>query len=252
MTNQPGLIDPQTDAVVNIDVQPTFMPGGGLPVADGDAIIPVVQLVTRLFPFERRYFTLDKHPAGHISLASSYVGLAPGTKLTFEEAMKWTADDHKIAPHAKFTLAQLQGYLGFVRFQILWPDHASIGTRESRVHPDLADEPCRIAITKGTDPCCDSYSGLRDNLGRPTGLGDLLKRDGVKRLFLTGLAFDFCVGWTALDAVKEGFEVFLVEDATRSVALPGTVEKRYADLLVAGVRIVRSVDLAVRPEIASP
>jgi len=245
MTNQAVLIDPATDAVVNVDVQPTFMPGGGLPVADGHLIIPVVQRVTLLFPAHRRYFTLDKHPAGHISLASSYDGLAPGTKLTFEEAMKWTVDDHKIAPHARFTLAELQGYLGFVHFQILWPDHGIFGAAESRLHPDLDDAPCRIVLVKGSDPCCDSYSGLSDNLGRPTGLGQLLREDGVKRLFLTGLAFDFCVGFTALDAAKEGFEVFLVEDATRPVALPGTVEKMRADLAAAGVRVIQSEDLVV-------
>lgn len=248
MTDRTVLIDPAADAVVNVDVQPTFMPGGGLPVTDGDKIIPVVQLVNLVFPPHRRYFTLDKHPRGHISLASSYVGLAPGTKLTFAEAMAWTSADHKIAPHAGFSLSELQGYLGLAQgqFQILWPDHGVIGTAESGLHPELDGLPCRTVLLKGTDPCCDSYSGLRDNLGRSTGLIERLKADGVRRLFLTGLAFDFCVGWTALDAIKEGFEAVIIEDATRSVALPGTVENMRADLMVAGVRIVRSEDLVSR------
>ena len=248
MAGKTVLIDPETDAVVNVDVQKTFMPGGGLPVADGDGIIPVVRLVNLIFPAHRRYFPLDKHPPGHVSLASSYVGLPPGSQLTLAEAMTWTADSHKLAPHARFTLSELQGYLGMVngQFQILWPDHGVIGTAESDLHPDLAGMPCRTVLLKGTDPRCDSYSGLSDNLSRTTGLGERLKFDGIRRLFLTGLAFDFCVGWTALDAVKQGFEVFIIEDATRSVALPGTVEKMRADLAAAGVHIVLSEDLAVR------
>jgi nicotinamidase/pyrazinamidase len=240
------LIDPTTDAVVNVDVQETFMPGGGLPVAGGDQIIPVVQRVNLLFPTLRRYFTLDKHPKGHISLASSYVGLAPGTKLTVTEVEKWTEADNRIAPQAHFDLAYLKVYLRRVGFQIIWPDHGIIGTAESRLHPALDDSPCRVVMVKGTDPFCDSYSGLRDNLGRPTGLAAQLRLDGVRRLFLTGLAFDFCVGWTALDAVKEGFEVFVIEDATRSVALPGMAEKMLADLQDAGVRVVQSEDLVAR------
>jgi nicotinamidase/pyrazinamidase len=239
------LIHPMTDAVVNVDVQKTFMPGGGLPVTDGHLIIPVVQRVNLLFPPGRRYFTLDKHPKGHISLASSYVGLAPGTKLTAEEVERWTDTDDRIAPQARFNLHHLRAYLSVVGFQVLWPDHGIIGAEESRLHPDLDDSPCRIVLVKGTDPRCDSYSALRDNLGRPTGLGDLLKQDGVSRLFLTGLAFDFCVGWTALDAVKEGFEAVIVKDATRPVGLPGTVEKMCADLAAAGVRVVQSEDLVV-------
>lgn len=243
MTGSAILIDPATDAVVNVDVQKTFMPGGGLPVADGHLIIPVVQRVNLLFPAERRYFTLDKHPKGHISLASSYAGLAPGTKLTADEVLAWTEADNKIAPHARFSLSQLQGYVAMVGFQILWPDHGLYDAQESRLHPDLDDAPCRIVLVKGTDPCCDSYSGLRDNLGRPTGLGDLLRQDGVRRLFLTGLAFDFCVGWTALDAAKEGFEVVVIKDATKPVGLPGTVEKMSADLAAVGVRVVLAEDL---------
>ncbi len=237
------LIDPATDAVVNVDVQPTFMPGGGLPVAGGHQIIPVVQRVTLLFPAGRRYFTVDKHPRGHISLASSYSGLPPGTKLDLGEVGRWTADGHKIARHARFTLDELKSYLGRVGYQMLWPDHGLIGTAEARLHPDVDGVPCRIVLVKGSDPKCDSYSGLSDNLGRPTGLGQLLADDGVRRVFLTGLAFDFCVGWTALDAAKGGLEVFIVEDATRSVDLPGTVDKMRLDLQAAGVRIVRSEDL---------
>jgi len=243
MTGSAILIDPTTDAVVNVDVQETFMPGGGLPVPGGDQIIPLVQRVNLLFPAHRRYFTLDKHPGGHISLASSYVGLPPGIKLTTQEVEKWTEANIRIAPHARFNLAQLQAYLQAVKFQILWPDHGIIGTTESCLHPALDDLPCRIVQIKGTDPCCDSYSALRDNLGRPTGLDNLLTQHDAQRLFLTGLAFDFCVGFTALDAVKEGFEVFVIEDATRSVALPGTVEKMRADLQAAGVKIIQSEHL---------
>ena len=243
MTDHAILIDPATDALVNVDVQPTFMPGGGLPVARGDEIVPLVQRINLLFPDRRRYMTLDKHPIGHISLASSYAGLAPYAQLAADEVARWTEADNRLAARARFGLADLQDYLSKVRVQTLWPDHGIFGTAEANLHPGLAGRNCRIVLLKGTDPRCDSYSGLRDNLKRPTGLGELLQEDGATRLFLTGLALDFCVGFTALDARDYGFEVFVVEDATRSVALPGTVEAMKEAFAKAGVKLVQSEDL---------
>jgi len=245
MSDRAILIDPATDAVINVDVQPTFMPGGGLPVASGDEIIPVVQRVNLIIPAERRYFTLDKHPVGHISLASSYNGLRPYARLDAAAVAGWTDADDRLAVCARFRLDELKDYLARVGSQTLWPDHGIFGTAEAMLHPDIRGLPGRIVIVKGSDPRCDSYSGLRDNLRRLTGLDQLLREDGVKRLFLTGLALDFCVGFTALDARELGFEAFVVQDATRAVALPGTVEKMLADFAVAGVRLVESEDLVV-------
>ncbi|MFA6603850.1 MAG: isochorismatase family protein [Patescibacteria group bacterium] len=243
MTDRAVRIDLATDAIVNIDLQPTFMPGGGLPVAGGDEIIPLVQRLNLLFPPRQRYATLDKHPRGHISLASSYKGLAPYSQLTAAEVASWTAADNRFAAGAHFRLPDLQSYLAQVKTQTLWPDHGLIGTPESELHPDLVRRDYRFVLIKGTNPRCDSYSGLRDNLRHPTGLGELLHVDGVKRIFLTGLALDFCVGFTALDARDYGFEVFVIEDATRAVALPGTVEAMRAAFLKAGVRLIQSEDL---------
>ena len=246
MASLPLMIVPETDAVINVDVQPTFMPGGGLPVAGGDEIVSLVKRLSLLFPAERRYFTLDKHPIGHISLASSYNGLAPYTVLTPETVADWKQAE-KLSVSAKFRLDELRAYLSQVGTQTLWPDHGLFGTEEALLHPELRGLSARIILVKGADPRCDSYSGLRDNLRQPTGLGELLLRDGVKRVFLTGLALDFCVGFTAIDARNEGLEVLVIEDATRAVALPGTVEKMLAGFAVAGVRLVESEDLiAVR------
>jgi len=205
------------DAVLNVDVQPTFMPGGGLPVAGGDEIVPVVGRVSLLFAPHRRYFTLDRHPLGHISLASSYVGLTPGTLLKAEEAEKWRAAHEHLAPQARFRLKDLKRYLRQVGGQMLWPDHGIAGTAEAELHPGLVGMPCQAILDKGGDPRCDSYSAFRDNLRRPTGLHEKMAADGVKRIFLTGLALDFCVGESAVDAVDYGFEAFVVEDATRAV-----------------------------------
>lgn len=236
-------IDPLTDALINVDIQTAFMPGGGLPVTDGDGILPVVLAVGRLFPKARRYATVDCHSAGHISLVSSYVGLAPYVQLTQTEVATWNTANQRLAPTAKFQLTELQDYLAVVGTQTLWPDHALKGSTESLTHPSFGRRYYGIVLFKGCDPACDSYSGVRDNLKRPTGLADILRRAGVRRVFLTGLAFDFCVGWTALDLAAEGFEVIIVEDATRSVGLPGTVEKMSADLAAAGVRLVPSASL---------
>ncbi len=247
------LIDPATDAVIDVDVQPASMTGGGLAVNGGDLIVPVVKRVGSHFPRRRRFATLDKHPRGHVSLASSYVGLPAGTKLTSSGVFYWTEANHLIAPHAGFNLAELKEYLAFCQVQMLWPDHALDGSDESRLHPDLAAVPYAWVLEKGLDPCCDSYSGIKDNLGRPTGLGPMIKYLGVKRLFVTGLAFDFCVGWTALDAKgddrDDGFdEVYVVEDATASVDLPGTVAQMQASLDAKGVKLISSDQLDGRTD----
>ncbi len=245
MSSQIILINAQTDALIHVDVQRTFMAGGGLPVPEGDRIIPVVLRVNKRFPARRTYATLDKHPRGHISLASSYAGFQNFAVLTAAEAAKWTEAEGFIRPHARFTLKQLQDYLASVGTQVLWPDHGIIGSDESHIHPALWSERFKAVIHKGLNPACDSYSGFKDNLGESTGLGELLRQHGVQNLFVDGLAFDYCVGWTALDAKKLGFgKVYVIEDATRAVA-PDSAAKMRDDLLAAGVEIIRSDALFV-------
>lgn len=247
-------IRPDEDVLIDVDIQPTFMPGGGLPVADGDKILPVVKRLHRRFPRERRFLTLDRHPRGHVSLASSYVGLPPYTVLDTVNTAGWTREGRKgsyVAPYrgiaegAKFTLDQLHVYLMKAGPQTLWPDHALVGSGEDVLHPALDPLDYVYAQIKGADPLCDSYSGFRDNLRRPTMLAARIRWHvpDAERVFLTGLAYDFCVGWTALDAIAEGFEAVVIKDATRPVALPGSVEAIEAKFAEKGVRVIRSNDL---------
>ncbi|HJV32661.1 MAG TPA: isochorismatase family protein [Patescibacteria group bacterium] len=238
-------VRPGKDVLIDVDIQPTFMPGGGLPVADGDRILPVVKKVHRHFARDQRYLTLDRHPRGHVSLASSYVGLAAYAALDAAAIKDWNEEFHGISGGAKFTFAQLRDYLAKVGTQTLWPDHALIGSGEDVLHRDIDSLAHVYAQVKGTDPLCDSYSGFRDNLRRPTGLAARIRArlPEAERVFLTGLAYDFCVGWTALDAIEEGFEAVVIKDATRPVALPGTVtdiEKKFA---AKRVRVAQSSDL---------
>ena len=242
-------IDRSTDASLDVDVQTTFMPAhdgfrdGGLAVAGGHEILPVVRATWGLFA--KKFATCDRHPLGHVSLASSYLDCyAPGSRLTADIVRTWEAGS-RLVSMMRIELHALIAYLEAVGGQILWPDHAIAGTPEGELHPHLASGEYRHVQVKGMDPLCDSYSGFRDNLKRPTGLADVLKREGVRRVFLRGLAFDFCVGWTALDAVAEGFEAFIIDDATRSVDMPGTVEKMRRDLVAAGVKLLHSSQLRV-------
>jgi len=232
-------INPFSDALIIIDVQPTFMPGGGLPVPGGNVIIPVIKKAIYYFSPQCTVATLDKHPSGHISLASSYIGAKPMDVLR-------TADNVRLAPHAKFTWEQLKEYLSKVGNQILWPNHGVIGTGDAELHPLLKKCDIGFFLEKGTDPACDSYSAFFDNLGRPTGLARYLREHGAKRCFFVGLAFDYCVGWSALDAVKENFEAFVIKEATRAVGSPAdSVRKILEAFKKAKINMVKISDLVL-------
>lgn len=262
------VINRATDAVVTVDMQSAFMHehtwtepvgpclhhlfDGGLPVKDGHLIVPTVLEVEK--KFDLRYATLDQHPKGHVSLASSYDGIAPGTVLTANEVGQWVPPGcvgsempgvvHCIGQDALFTLVDLQRYLQEIGSQILWPDHALIGTIEAELHPALDWLRYRHVQTKGSDPKVDSYSGFFDNAGHATGLGARMRADGVENVFVQGLAEDFCVGWTAIGAKKLGFKnVYLISDATKPVDMPGTRDKMHADLAAAGVEMITSSQL---------
>ena len=211
-------IRPSGDTLLVVDVETTFMPGGSLPVAEGDLIVPVVFDIVDQFPVENRIATLDKHYLGSICLASSYANLGEYTEIFPVDIKDWQEDDGNLTVHARFSVAQLKAYLQVCGRQMLWPDHGLVGTAESRLHPQLAQMDFGLIIKKGLDLACDSYSAIKDNLGRPTGLADYLRVIGTKRVFVVGLAFDYCVGFTALDAAAEGFEVVVLTDATKSVS----------------------------------
>jgi nicotinamidase/pyrazinamidase len=246
-SNETVRIVQATDACLDVDIQTTFMPAhdghpeGGLAVKEGHLILPIVRKTDDLF--KRKFATVDRHPLGHISLASSYVDHKPFVPLHEYPLLGMEWWPIIIGAAARFSPEQFLDYLTKVKVQMLWPDHAIEGTPEGELHPTIDRGAYLHVQVKGTDPACDSYSGFFDNLKRPTGLDETVRKHGVKRLFLRGLAFDYCVGWTALDAVALGYEVFIIEDATRSVDMADSVEKMRKDLDAAGVKVIRSDQL---------
>jgi nicotinamidase/pyrazinamidase len=201
------------DALIVIDAQNDFCPGGALAVPDGDAIMEVVNRVGALF--RHVVLTQDWHPAGHVSFASSHPGRRP-----FE------------------TIEASYGA------QVLWPDHCLPGSKGADFHPRLQTTRAELIVRKGSDPSVDSYSAFYENDHRtPTGLGGYLRARGLGRLFLAGLATDFCVLYSALDARREGFEVAVVEDAVRGIDLDGSLSRALERMREAGVRFLREGDL---------
>lgn len=200
-------------ALVVIDAQVGFMPGGGLPVNDGDAIVPVVN---RIAPrFANAVLTQDWHPADHVSFAANHPGRRPFETLRL--------------PYGE---------------QVLWPTHCVQGTRDAALHDDLCVPQAQLIVRKGFHRQVDSYSAFVEaDRTTTTGLAAYLHARGIVRLFLCGLATDYCVAWSALDARAEGFEVVLVEDACRAIDLDGSLARAWADLAAAGVERVTSDEI---------
>ena len=192
-------------ALIAVDVQYGFMPGGGLPVADGDAVVPVIN---RLVPhFANVVITQDWHPADHISFAANHPGRQPFDTLTL--------------PYGP---------------QVLWPTHCVQGTRDAALHDDLRVPQAQLIIRKGFHRDVDSYSAFMEADRRTsTGLAAYLKARGISKLYLCGLATDYCVAWSAQDARAAGFEATVIEDACRAIDLNGSLAKAWADMAAAGV-----------------
>lgn len=211
-------IDPARDVLGVIDVQPTFMPGGELPVADGDA---VVDIINRLLggPFRHAFATQDWHPSGHSSFASTH------RRPAYDTARLAYGD------------------------QVLWPDHAVQGSAGAALHPALDMTRVDLVLRKGAHPEIDSYSAFFENdRTTRTGLEGFLRERGFSRVFLTGLASDFCVAWSAEDAVRLGFSVVVIEDATRGIGLAhpehgDTIQAARRRLSELGVGFVASREL---------
>jgi nicotinamidase/pyrazinamidase len=183
-------IDPTTDILGLVDVQPTFMPGGELPVAGGDAIVPIVNRLLGFFA--HAFATQDWHPPNHTSFASHHPGRRPYDTIQM--------------PYGP---------------QVLWPDHGIAGSPNAAIHRAINQARIEVVIRKGFDPALDSYSAFFENDRRtPTGLDGWLRQRGFKRVFLCGLATDFCVAWSAEDAIRLGFEVVIIRDACRGIGLP--------------------------------
>ena len=201
-------------ALILVDIQNDFLPGGALAVPDGDAVISIANHVQAVFPLV--VATQDWHPANHGSFAASH----PGKKV--------------------FEQVDLNGLP-----QTLWPVHCVQNTPGAALAASLKQGRIAKIFQKGTDPGIDSYSGLFDNGHRKsTGLGEWLKEEGVTEVFVCGLATDYCVKFTALDAVQFGFKMYLIEDASRGVNLgPEDVKNAIAEMKKAGVAVLQSADI---------
>ena len=209
------------NALILVDIQNDFMPGGALAVPQGEHIVPVVN---RLQPFfDLVVATRDWHPVNHGSFAANHPGRQAGELIEVNDLP-----------------------------QILWPAHCVQGTAGAEFFPGLDREAWNRVFVKGTDPNIDSYSGFFDNGHRqPTGLGDYLREKGVTEVYIAGLATDYCVKFSALDALDLGFKTYLIEDACRGVNLqPADVQRAIEEMRAAGVAIVTADEILNRELVA--
>jgi nicotinamidase/pyrazinamidase len=201
-------------ALVIVDMQHDFMPGGALPVPGGDELIPVINRIIPLFPFV--VATQDWHPHDHVSFAANHEGKHVGDRM------------------------MVNG-----REQILWPVHCVRNSYGAELVEGLDKEQIACIFYKGSDPEIDSYSAFFDNAHlKSTGLGDYLKTHGVDEVVIVGVATDYCVFYSALDALQHGFKVIVLKDACRGIDLvTGDVECALEQMLSKGVRVLMSSDL---------
>lgn len=202
-----------TDCLIVVDVQNDFCPGGALEVPRGDEVVPMINSLQG--KFAHQVMTQDWHPADHLSFASNHPGKSPfeTTELSYGE-------------------------------QVLWPDHCVQGNHGAAFHDELEYNDAEMIIRKGFRKDIDSYSAFYENDRKTsTGLTGYLNSRGFQRVFLTGLATDFCVGYSAIDAAREGFQVYVIEDACRAIDLDGSLERSKQDMHDAGVHLINSTDL---------
>lgn len=196
-----------THALIVIDIQLDFCPGGALAVPDGDGIVTGINSLMQ--QADAVVLTQDWHPAGHSSFASSHTGQAPYDLI-----------DMDYGP------------------QVLWPDHCVQGSDGARFHPDLQSDAADLILRKGYNPAIDSYSAFFENDHKtPTGLEGYLRSRGIEKLTLVGLAFDFCVNYSAIDAAKLKFDVTVREDLCRAIDLDGSRDAAHQAMQNAGVRL---------------
>jgi nicotinamidase/pyrazinamidase len=199
------------DLLLVIDVQNDFCAGGALAVPDGDAVVPVINRLAERFAHIA--LTQDWHPIGHSSFATTHPGRAPFEVITM--------------PYGA---------------QTLWPDHCVQGTPGAGFHPRLDTQRAELVIRKGFRPEIDSYSAFYENdRSTPTGLAGYLRERGFGRVFLAGLATDFCVYYSAADARRLGFDVVLIEEGCRGIDLNGTLDAAWDAMAAAGVQRVGEI-----------
>lgn len=200
-------------ALIVVDVQNCFVDGGTLPVKGGAEVVPVINKLVAAF--DNIVVTQDWHTPGHASFASTYQGKKPfeTTKLSYGT-------------------------------QVLWPNHCVQGTEDAALHKDLKLPTAQVVIRKGFHKDVDSYSAFEEaDRKTMTGLAGYLKQRGIKTVFVTGLATDFCVAWTAMDARKHGFEAYVIEDATRAIDLNGSLAAAWKQMQAKGVKRIQSDDI---------
>jgi nicotinamidase/pyrazinamidase len=203
-----------SSALIVVDVQNCFLPGGSLAVKDGEQVVPIINKIAKAFG--NVVMTQDWHTPAHVSFASSHSGKKPFEVIDLAYGK-----------------------------QVLWPDHCVQGTEGAALSKDLSIPQAELIIRKGFHNDVDSYSAFTEADGKTsTGLGAYLKARGIDRVFVAGLATDFCVAWTALDARKAGFETYVVEDACRGIDTQGSLAKAWADMAAAGVKRIKSDDIA--------
>jgi len=201
-------------ALIVVDVQNCFLPGGSLAVKDGEEVIPVINRIAK--GFENVVMTQDWHTAHHISFASSHPGKKPF------EAIKLAYGN-----------------------QVLWPDHCVQGTQGAQIAQGIDIPQAELIIRKGFHNDVDSYSAFMEaDKETRTGLASYFKERGIDTVFVSGLATDFCVAWTAIDASHAGLKTYVVEDACRGIDIGGSVAKAWDDMTAAGALRIQSSDLA--------
>ncbi len=202
-----------TDALLAVDLQNDFCPGGALGIAGSDEIVPVVNALARAFPHV--ILTQDWHPPGHISFASAHRGAKPYQTIA--------------APYGP---------------QALWPDHCIQNSHGAKFHPGLDVPHAELVLRKGYRLDIDAYSAFLENDHvTPTGLAGYLRERGLTRLFLCGLAYDFCVRFTAIDGTSQDFECLVIEDATRAVKLPGSIDATWQAFAEAGIQRIQAEEI---------
>jgi nicotinamidase/pyrazinamidase len=203
-----------SDVFLVVDIQNDFCPGGALSVADGDAVIELIHRIAE--SFEHIILTQDWHPSTHTSFAANHPGKAPYDSIR----------------------------LGYGD-QTLWPMHCVQGTRGAEFHPRLHLPEAELILRKGFHTKIDSYSAFFENdRVTPTGLASYLRERGLKRVFLAGLAYDYCVAYTALDARRLGIPVVVIRDACRAINLKGSVERIEAEFERTGVRVIDAAGIS--------
>ena len=218
----PGMVRAQAkiaptarDALIVVDVQRCFTKGGSLAVPDGDAVVPLINTIAK--KFANVVVTQDWHTPGHISFASSHPGKKPFDVIDL--------------PYGK---------------QVLWPDHCVQGTEGAALHPDLAIPHAQLVIRKGFNPKVDSYSAFIEADGKlKTGLDGYLNGRNIETVYVVGLATDFCVGWSAIDARRAGLAATVIEDGCRGIDASGSLSRAWNDMTLAGVTRIQSSDVHV-------